>query len=247
MKKRVFALMLVLIFFLIGTGCQTDTRSDSLKEPDPVTENDPENAATSTETEQTEKAAIGWSLPEPTISLVTLSEEEMAALANPNYASEPFPDVQSKLPDYAIRELIDALPSDRYEVYPDFNSIPTTAVLYRGGIEQQIDVRDPRLIRLINLYSRSSYYGQNVYLQGLYDAEDLQKRVTNSTKKLVLKFDPNIKGYVFSGDTLVITNLEFIVINNRGHYYDNENCPFAGMDSPLNSISWYHWLDLFGF
>jgi hypothetical protein len=129
--------------------------------------------------------------------------------------------------------------------------VPLSATLYKDGETTRIDVADPRLIGLINLYNNSVYHRQHAYTQGLLNI-DAQNEVWSESFKLVITFEPkeinntfydtNITAY----DTFIVTNESFTLINHSVPGYDQEEYPHKAVGHvPL--YGHYAWLDLFGF
>ena len=184
------------------------------------------------------------------------TQEEIEAMKNPNF-SQPFSsytDDDDKYSDDEMKSIISRIPYDKYEVYPHLNNVPLTATLYKGNEVISLDIKDPRLIQIINFYNNSIYNTQYAYTQGLLNISEIEKAlnqdfrlvitfdVTNSSTEIV--YDTNIQAY----DTMVIYNKEFVLIahNLPGYEGEEEEYPFKSVGhSPL--FYSYRWLDLFGF
>ena len=82
-----------------------------------------------------------------------LSSEELQKLIS-SEISLPFSNVDGseKLTDNEIKEIVSKVPSDKYEAYPHLHNVANSATLYKGNEIISIDVKDPRLIQLINFY-----------------------------------------------------------------------------------------------
>lgn len=180
-----------------------------------------------------------------------LSEEELTALTNPNFSTKVFEEVEEgiELTDEELKAIIAKVPSDKYEAYPELHTVPNTATLYKNGEVITIDVKDPRLIGLINLYNNSVYYSQLSYTQGLYNSNYI-KRFEDSKYKLVLTYTPQES----TGDNpkcnaIIVTNdLGFCLLAHDLPGYENQekDYPFWAIGhEPLHED--YPWLELFGF
>ena len=162
---------------------------------------------------------------------------------------------QVKSTDPPIEKLnISDIPAEKYEKYPSLHSIPLSATLYKNGEVVSVDIRDPRVVKLMNLYNNSVYYDQYAYTQGLLDVDDIEEVLTedfrleltfsHNKNASIDKYDTNIQAY----DTFVITNEWFVLLGHDlpGYEGQEEKYPFRAVGhSPL--FYDYCWLDLFGF
>ncbi len=193
-------------------------------------------------------------------SIVTLSAEEMQELIDTTFSSQ-FSDVEEldqPLTDDEMKDIISKVPTDKYEAYPELQNVPLTATLYKNGETISIDVKDPRLIGLINLYNNAVFHNKYAYSQGLLDWEYLEE-VLDEDFRLVLTYTPHkIKSeylfdYTLKYDTFIITNEDFTLIAHDFSGYQNadgstmEGYPpyMVYLHVPLYED--YRWLDLFGF
>lgn len=162
---------------------------------------------------------------------------------------------EDPLPDNKIRSVISRLPADKYEKYPHLHSTPLTATLYKDGKEIALDLKDQRVIRILNFYNNSVYYNNYAYTQGLLDKDLLEEKVFSEDARLVLTFTPN-KDSSFSYDTnieaydtIVVTNgQQFVLLGHElpGYEGAEDQYPFSAVrHDPL--FNDYRWLDLFGF
>lgn len=106
------------------------------------------------------------------------TSEEREAMRNPSFSSSPFFAVkegEKPLADSKMKSVISSLPADRYETYPNLHNVPLTATLYKDGKEIPVDLKDKRLIRLMNFYNNSIYYNQYAYTQGLLTIDYIEK------------------------------------------------------------------------
>lgn len=145
-----------------------------------------------------------------------------------------------------MTELIAKIPSDHYESYPNKHGCPISATLYKNGEAIELDVNDPRIIRLVNFFNDSLYQKSLAYTLYNISTEYLAAKVCNEAFRLELKYVPYgemplLKAAVDTSfaDTMVILNsgYGFVLLN------DNENTyrgylPYGGN---------YDWLNLFGF
>ena len=151
----------------------------------------------------------------------------------------------TKLTDEEIKSVIPAISCDRYEIYPGVSMKLISAALFRDGEETAVDLKDPRLVRLVNLFLNTAYYSQISYTQGLLN-EDYIKAVETESFRLVLKCEYGKDG-IYDGcyDTITITNGQFVMYDHTAQNYNGGDLPFAMGYSPLHAK--YNWLDLFGF
>ncbi len=169
--------------------------------------------------------------------------------------SMPFGDAfegESALSSDQLKEIIEKVPSDRYEQYPGLQNKPISATLYVNGLPTNIDINDPRLVKMINLFGNTIYHQQYSYTTGSFDMEELSE-FENDPNRLVLKYDiPANEGE--NGKTR--DGYDTIIINTKFFVCINHDIPFGGDDFPVYPCStfgrWpyyndYNWLDLFGF
>lgn len=152
---------------------------------------------------------------------------------------------ESKLSDKEIEAILSEVPADQYESYPDQHNIPLTATLYKDGEEITVDIRDRRLIRMLNFYNNAVYHCRHAYSQGSLDPESLQE-VESESFRLVLTYAPqegDSWGTLY--DTIIVTNESFVGICHDIPYGDGTYPSTAFSHQPLYRD--YSWLDLFGF
>lgn len=160
----------------------------------------------------------------------------------------------------SMGQIVSKIPSDRYEEYPVLHNIPLSATLYKNGEVISIDVNDPRLVKLINMFNNTLYYSDDknmAYLLSYLSDEDLEKKVVNEEFRLELKYEPH--GEQLPGpyeddptlfDTMIITGDWFVLINS-----DRPLKEFVGIENYCSvwaavycPYSWDGiWLELFGF
>ena len=182
--------------------------------------------------------------------IIELTPEELEAITNPNFSSEPFAEseVLFQYVEEDWNEIFPKIPSDKYELYPNLHNVPRTATLYKNGEVTFIDANDPRLIGLINLYNNSVYYGKYAYLQGLYDKEHIEEIETEEFR-LELTYIPYFSDddYEVAGtqyDTIIVTNRKFALF---AHDIPNEHEDTFEATCNIPFSRQYPWLDLFGF
>jgi len=193
------------------------------------------------------------------LSHITSCDKNENSLSTPVF-SEAFTTVKEsdpELTDKQIQSIISKLPSEQYEQYPFLHCVPLSASLYKNGKIISIDINDPRLIKLCNLYNNSVYYNQYAYTQGLLDWSYLQEHILNEDFRLELKFKPTVESTslvydtcITMYDTIIVTNtyMGFVLIANDLPGYEGEEDMYPVKSvghSPL--FESYRWLDLFGF
>ena len=182
-------------------------------------------------------------------------------MRNPSFSSSPFFAVkegEKPLADSKMKSVISSLPADRYETYPNLHNVPLTATLYKDGKEIPVDLKDKRLIRLMNFYNNSIYYNQYAYTQGLLTIDYIEKACSEPFR-LELTFDTTDRGTqnsydtnIQAYDTFIIANKEFTLLAHDlpGYEGQEDKYPFKAVGhSPLFAGPGrdYFWLDLFGF
>lgn len=181
-------------------------------------------------------------------------------LLNPKYSSSSFFDIEEGDPhptDKDIISVISKIPSNQYEAYPVLQNVPISATLYKDGEAVSIDVRDPRLIRLVNFFNNALYYDKCSYLLSYLSDEDLKEQVINEEFRLEIKYKPD--GDKLPGpyeteptnfDTIIITNSnrDFVLINHDLPNYLGDEQLSSIWAAEYSPLYWsYPWLDLFGF
>ena len=178
-------------------------------------------------------------------------------LTTPDYSVTPFCEGENlyDLTDEQIESIIPKIPSDQYEVYPSMQNVPLSATLYKNGEVISIDIRDPRLIRLINFFNNSLFYEKCEYSLSHLDQDDLEN-IMSEEFRLELKYEPygeNVptayENQPTLFDTIVVHGGSFALINNDfPWYYVDELIPFKGNHySPYGIRQPSGWLELFGF
>ena len=181
------------------------------------------------------------------------SPEELERLIYSDFFSSPFEYVQEgeKLTDVELKTIISEVSTDKYEEYPNLHNVPRTATLYKNGEVCFIEATDPRLIGLINLYSRSVYHNQFSYSQGLLTMEYIEE-FENEDFRLELTYLPysSVDDAMNTNaiyDTIIITNKCVVLLaHDMPGYEGDEDYPFRALSHcPL--YDYYNWLDLFEF
>ncbi|MBR2926064.1 MAG: hypothetical protein IKC31_00615 [Clostridia bacterium] len=187
-----------------------------------------------------------------------LSEEEQSAPVSDSFTSGTFFDVKEgdDLTNEELHSVISAIPSDKYESYPDTHNIPISATLYKDGKAISLDRDDPRLIKLINFFNNCVYHSQCTYTQGLLPLDYLEENIIASDFRLELKYTPcsdtapsPYDKSTTGCDTIIITNTSsftLIAHDLPGYEGQEELYPYRAVGFyPLYNN--YSWLDLFGF
>ena len=178
-----------------------------------------------------------------------------------NFSSDSFFEGEgsdSELTDEQMKAIISKIPSEQYEAYSILQNIPLSATLYKDGVVIDIDIRDPRLIRLVNFFNNALYYGKCYYRQSFYSQEEL-KDVIHREFRLELKYEP--RGEKRPGpyenqptlfDTIIVTDCpdDFVLINHDYPIRDVDGeiihpCTAAGYEPFFGWMD--SWLELFGF
>ena len=193
------------------------------------------------------------------VSLVGCANTEKKLL-NPNYSSSSFFDIEEGDPhpnDRNVSSVISTIPSDQYAAYPVLQNVPVSATLYKDGEAVSIDVRDPRLIRLVNFFNNTLCYDKCSYLLSYLSDTDLGEDVVNEVFRLEIKYKPC--GEKLPGpyeneptkfDTIIVTNSNgsFVLINHDYPNYMGDEQICSVWAARYFPIHWsYPWLDLFGF
>lgn len=136
-----------------------------------------------------------------------------------------------------MKSVISSLPADRYETYPNLHNVPLTATLYKDGKEIPVDLKDKRLIRLMNFYNNSIYYNQYAYTQGLLTIDYIEKACSEPFR-LELTFDTTDRGTqnsydtnIQAYDTFIIANKEFTLLAHDlpGYEGQEDKYPFKAV------------------
>ena len=198
------------------------------------------------------------SLKDPKLSSNDLTEKELNKLLNEKIPQEPFLNIEesaSPLSDDEIKDIINEISTKKYDVYPNLHNIPLAATLYKYGEVISIDIRDPRLIRLINFFNNSLFYEKCEYSLSHLDQDDLED-IMSDEFRLELKYEPygeNVptayENQPTLFDTIVVHGGLFALINNDfPWYYGDELIPFKGnYYLPYGMRQPSGWLELFGF
>lgn len=159
--------------------------------------------------------------------------------------SQPFYDDidgESKLSDNQVRSILNKVPYNQYESYPGYPNVPISATLFKDGEEQSVDVRDRRLIRMVNFYNNAVYYSQYSYSQGTIDNEHIEE-AENESYRLEIQYTPGKLGGKNISDTIIVTNELFVPICHEIPSFNADSTAYHHL--PLYDE--YSWLDLFGF
>lgn len=141
--------------------------------------------------------------------------------------------------------ILASIPEDHYLEYPGLHAAPLTATLYKNDDCIEVDVKDPRLIKLLNFYHNMVYNEVYSYTQGSFSPEEYSE-IANTDFKLELTYTPNWTDDSFetSFDKMLITGNAFIGVRS--------DTPFG--EYPFSSYGRYplympevKWLEIFGF
>jgi len=154
-----------------------------------------------------------------------------------------------------LEEKIAQIPSDHYESYPNQHGRPLSATLYKNGEVIEVDVNDPRLVRLINFFNDAVNKKNCAYVQSYLSWSFLESNVNHQDFRLELKYQPygdkkpSPYGTETSlSDTIVIADDMFVLINHELTAYGNaERYPVLAAGFTPHSANEASWLDLFGF
>jgi len=181
---------------------------------------------------------------------------DVEAIVTADFSDAPFSDVEenSCLSDDEITALVEKIPSDKYESYPNTHNIPISATLYKNGEVISIDLYDERLIGLINMFNNSVYYSRCAYTQGLVTIGSAETQM-NCDFRLELEYSPygNLPapyGTCTTGcDTMIISKYGFLMMAHDvpGYEHDPENYPFWIVIFDPWCMDYYNCLEVFGF
>ena len=180
-------------------------------------------------------------------ALPTFSTEELNKILDTSFSPEPYVTLAEglvELNEQELSEIISLVPKDKYEHYPELQIVPSKATLYKDGEEFSIDISDPRLIGLINLYNNSVYSMQYAYTQGVLDMNDLEL-YKSQEPRLELVYDTYENLWQATFDTIIVTNEWFVCVSHDTPAYDGLYPHTVFGRTPLYLE--YCWLDLFGF
>ena len=182
----------------------------------------------------------------------------LAGCTKTDYSTAPF--FKTEGADFSPTDLrvklgMAKIPTDQYETYPSMQNVPISATLYQDGKAQSIDVNDPKLIRLVNLFNNALYHEKCAYVQS-YLSDTYLEEVSGEAFRLELKYEPY--GDVLPGpyvnnptrfDTLVVTNTHgFVLINHDQPAYSGGKPGYSVLAAGYSPYSWQcQWLDLLGF
>lgn len=181
-------------------------------------------------------------------------------ILNDKYSSQPFFDKENTTGDLSndqIKQIISVVPCDKYEEYPFLHNEPLTATLYKNGEVISIDVKDPRLIGLVNLFNNSVHHNHCAYTQSWLPIKSLEENVLHEDFRLELTYTPyrtsqpdGLPYPITTCDTIIVTDGDFVTIAHDEDFfgtYDPENHPYKAVGyTPFYFLN-ANWLELFGF
>lgn len=149
--------------------------------------------------------------------------------------------IEDTLKNLDWNTLLKKIPATHYEEYPELADAPITATIHKGGQVTQLDINDPRLVRLLNFYNNAMHHNMCAITQGSFTPTDLE-RIENESYRLVL---------TYTGDGSFETSFDTVIVCSEGFVGIRHNVPYGNYPSsafgryPLYAK--YNWLDLFGF
>lgn len=190
-----------------------------------------------------------------TIPKGTVEDTEETEEKTSNYLEVPYVvedeienDEQAKLFDW--ESVLETIPSDRYEQYGKFNSAPLTATLYKNGESIELDIYDPRLVRLLNFYYNETYHKEYGYSQGMVN--EVYEEYKNFDFRLELTYAPQEEKFTeingsteFWFDEMMICMYSFIIVDHNTIGPEGE-LYISFSRHPLCKF-YFNWLDIFGF
>lgn len=252
MRKKLCYLLISVLVIAAFTGCKqnetpqiaaTEGTEHSITPTTEITENTTTKPTQNPTTEPTQNPTTGT-------TENTTSTETSTVNKKPQYLSEPYVYIKengfdinhSIVSTFDWETIINKIPATYYEEYPELYGAPLTATLYKNGTSAELDINDPRLVRLINFYNNTMHHRLCSYTQGSFNSTDLEK-LENNSFRLVLTYTPIAGSIETSYDTIIVNNNGFVGIchNNPFGSYP----PYAYGRYPLHTD--YNWLDVFGF
>jgi hypothetical protein len=142
-------------------------------------------------------------------------------------------------------EILPSVPEDHYIEYPGLHSIPLTATLYKNNECTEIDVTDPRLVKLLNFYNNMVYNEVYSITQGSFSPQDYDE-FTASDFRLELTYSPNWTDGSFETtfDKMLIVENFFLGVRSDTPFGEYPFSSFGRFPLYTQKINW---LDLFGF
>lgn len=140
------------------------------------------------------------------------------------------------------KKIMHIIPGDVYTQIDGFHTAPISAMLYKNGECVNLNVNDPRLVRLLNFYNNEVCCGIYSYSQGT--ANELYEFEKASDFRLELTFK---KG------TSLETRFDKMVVIDDNFYCIQSNVPFENYSyssfirTPLYDVGNLNWLYVFGF
>lgn len=143
-------------------------------------------------------------------------------------------------------KIISDIPCDEYIQLDGLHGAPLSAALYKNEEKLDLDVNDPRLIRLLNFYNNEIYCGVYSYSQGTANAEYEEDK--HCKFRLELTFCPvqgDLETIEASFDKMLIVDGRFYGVRT---YTPFENYSYAAfLRIPLHDVGNMNWLNVFGF
>lgn len=243
MKKRGFGLLVVLTllsvvvlcFISCNNTCE-ETLDNSFNEKDPL-------VVTGQENETTQPVPETFEIQK---TILDSGAEVWDTYCKTAYASVNEINAEEEICKLNW-EILEAIPSEYYETYPNSHTAPSEAKLYKDGEVIEIDIADPRLVKMMNFYNNMYHYNLCGITQGpacrtIDEYEhmigDYRIELTYSElgigaaryPKIVVYFNDGFGGFLCVSDTIVSSDHG---LSPLGRY------PLYGYKT--------NWLELFGF
>lgn len=230
--KKSCILLFVLIFLLLLTSCDRNENPSIVG----VSATFYDEVTDTPDTEEQSDRMV--TVPTETALSVPLPDEE---LPPPYTRIEESESYKKEYTDGEWAEIMAAVPDDRYIQYPGLQARPLTATLYKDQKQIELNVNDPRLVKLINFYNNMIYHGIYAYTQGSYAPSEIEK-IKGAEFRLELTYMtfPIDESFENNFGLFLVTNGTFVWVSA------DEKPPQAFGRDPLYACS-REWLTLFGF
>ena len=141
-------------------------------------------------------------------------------------------------------KILESIPNDHYEAYPGLHTVPLSATLYNGNKVEEIDINDPRLIKMMNFYHNVVYFGVYSYTQGPFLPEEYLD-LASTNYRLELTYEPIYEGCNLETtfDKILIVDCVFVGVCSNTPRAEYPFCSYGRYPLHVQSI---HWLELFG-
>ena len=243
--KKWMCCVLVGILLLCCTACNEEPvlSVDSGADATPLNTTVTQTTTSTTVTTNTAKTTVFKSAMQSITPIATITTKQKQ-----EFFAEPYVFVEERNADSQIAKLdwnaiLEKIPSDYYEQYPGQLSAPLTATLYKDGKTINLDIEDPRLVRLLNFYNNCVYHRIHSYTQGEYNMSSYEFYDTNEYR-LVLTYTPINSSMEDSFDKQIVCGSTFVGVRTTIPFADYPLSAFGRM--PLYAgVSTIEWLPLF--